>query len=314
MNPTIYIGCDAHKSACYFSAMNTDGKIVWEGKRPSTREGFENLAEKFKDYDSRIVLESSGFIWPIVDILAAMDFKVAICNPSKNPSIGKSRKKTDVEDARKLAELLRVGYLQCIYIPTREQRHLRILARERYNLVKLRTRLKNQSKSAEFDHQKERRKRLIEGLTAEIKLLENGIAAEVKSNDCASLIKTTPGLADFGSLLVVGEICSIDRFPRCRKFLAYCGLVPSVRQSGNTVHMGAIRKDSNSRLRWIYVQAAWHAVRKDPEMTKLFNRKAKDKGARKAIVIIARKLATRNYWMLKNGMTYTEVSALKRLG
>jgi len=314
MNPTLYIGCDAHKSACVFCAIDADGKTVWEGERPTTSDGFESVRNKFSAYDIKLVLEALGFVWQIVDMLSELEIETYVCNPNQNPLVGFSRKKTDPGDARKLAELLRVGYLKCIYIPTAKQREFRILARERNSMVRTRVRFVNQKKSAAYDHQVERRDRLIGVVSEEIKLLEGEISEVAAPREDVQLLMTTPGLAEYGATLIAGEICTIDRFPASKQYLAYCGLVPSIRQSGEKTRMGPTRKDSNSRLRWMYVQAAWHAIRQDPEMTGYFDRKAREKGRKKAIVTIARKLAARNYWMLKKRQIYQEVSAGKTIG
>lgn len=314
MDPTIYIGCDAHKSVSVFCAIDTDGNTVWQGERPTTREGFESIKNKFSGYEIKLVLEALGFVWKIVDMLSELGIETYVCNPNKNPLVGFSRKKTDPEDARKLAELLRVGYLRCIYIPTAKQREFRVLARERNSMVRTRVRFINQRKSADYDHQVKRRERLIVAISEEIKLLEGEISEAAAPREDVRLLMTTPGLAEYGASLIAGEICTIDRFSLSRQYLAYCGLVPSVRQSGEKTRMGSTRKDSNSRLRWIYVQAAWHAVRQDPEMRAYFEKKAREKGKKKAIVAIAKKLAARNYWMLKKRQTYQEVSAVKTVG
>ena len=249
MNPTLYIGCDAHKSASVFCAIDADGKTVWQGERPTTREGFESIRNKFSEYEIKLVLEALGFVWQIVDVLSDLGIETYVCNPNQNPLIGFSRKKTDPEDARKLAELLRVGYLRCIYIPTAKQREFRILARERNSMVRTRVRFINQKKSADYEHQAERRDRLIGGVSEEIKLLEGEISKVAAPNEDVQILMTTPGLAEYGATLVAGEICTIDRFLKCNQYLAYCGLVPSIRQSGEKTRMGSTRKDSNSRLR-----------------------------------------------------------------
>jgi len=314
-NPTLYIGCDAHKSASVFCAIDEDGKTVWQGERPTTREGFESVKSRFGDYNAEIVLEACSFIWKLVDMLSQLGFQVFVCDPAKNPLVGKSRKKTDPEDARKLAELLRAGYLSYVYIPTEEQRRLRAIGRERHSLVRTRVRLLNQTHTSLYPHQVARRKRIIEAVSSEVELLDDEVSRHAMSNEEIQLVMTTPGLGEYGALLVIGEICTIRRFPRCAQYLAYCGLVPSVRQSGKSIRMGATRRDSNSRLRWIYVQAAWSAARWDPRLRAYFNRKAKEKGKKKAIVAVARKLASYNYWMLTKRVTYQElVSAVKVIG
>jgi transposase len=306
-NPTVYLGCDAHKKACVFCGLDEEGKTVWEGKTPTNLAGFEHVKHKLEGYQVKVVVEASGFVWKIADQFSGIGFQVYVCNPAKNPQIGFSRKKTDREDAYKLADLLRAGYLKCIYLPTADQRELRSLGRDRHSLARTRTRLTNQMHAAPYPHQIERRQRIITVLDQEIKKLNEDIASEAGKNRKIQVVDSTPGLAAYGATLVVGEICTIDRFPTCKQYLAYCGLVPSVRQSGDTVHMGATRKDSNRRLKWVYVQAAWQAIRYEPDLTRLFEKKARQRGRKKAIVVVAKKLATRNYWMLKEDKTYREL-------
>ena len=105
MNPTIYIGCDAHKSACTFCAIDEGGNTVWEGERPTNRKGFRSVKEKFAGYRIRMVIEACGFVWKLTDILSEIDFPVSVCDPGTNRQICGSRKKTDKVDAKKLAHL-----------------------------------------------------------------------------------------------------------------------------------------------------------------------------------------------------------------
>ncbi|MFH0861864.1 MAG: transposase [Candidatus Altiarchaeota archaeon] len=314
-NPTVYLGCDAHKKECVFCGLNEEGNRVWEGKTPTCLAGFEFVKGKLEGYIVKVVVEAGGFVWKITDLFSEVGFQVYVCNPSKNPQIGLSRKKTDKEDAFKLADLLRAGYLKCIYIPTKEQRELRSVSRDRHSLGRLRGRLLTQARTASYEHQIERRKRIIECVDDEIKSLKKEITANAGKNPSIRLLDSTPGIAEYGANLIVGEICTIDRFPTCKQYIAYCGLVPSVRQSGNTLHLGAIRKDSNHRLKWVYTQSAWIAVRWNQELRRLYDRKARERGKKKAIIVVAKKLATRNYWMLKENKTYQElVAAFIRIG
>jgi len=315
MNPTIYIGCDAHKSACTFCAIDEDGQTVWEGERPTNRKGFTNLKEKFAGYEIKMVIEACGFIWKLTDILVEIDFPFCVCDPGTNRHIGSSRKKTDKVDARKLAHLLQCGYLNIIHVPTKYQRKVRTLTRERFGLVRTRSKWLNQIKTAESEDQVERRKRLIAVINDEIKPLESPIKDMAKADEDAKLLMTMPGIAEFSALAVIGEIGSMNNFPSCGQYEAYCGLVPSVNQSGKTTHMGRVRRDSNSMLSWIYTEAAWHAVRRPGKLATFFQKKAEQKGKCKAIVAVARKLSSYHYQMLKNRLTYDElVTAIRYIG
>lgn len=118
---------------------------------------------------------------------------------------------------------------------------------------------------------------MIDTLQDELKLLDKEVTSRYKENKDILSVKSTPGFGDYLSLMVVGEICTIQRFSKCKQYLAYCGLVPSVRQSGEFMRMGSIRKDSNRNLRWAYIQAAWIAIRHDTELPGIFNHKSKQK-------------------------------------
>jgi transposase len=315
MNPTIYIGCDAHKSACNFCAIDKDGETVWEGKRPTNRKGFANLKEKFTGYEIRMAIEAWGFIWTLTDMLTEIECARGVWDPGTNRHIGNSRKKTDKVDAKKLAHLLQCGYLNIIHVPTKYQRKVRTLTRERFGLVRTRSKWLNQIKTAESDEQVERRKRLIAVLNEEIKPLDRPIKEMAEADEDAKLLMTMPGFAYFSSLAIIGEIGTMDNFPSCGQYEAYCGLVPSVNQSGKRTHMGRVRKDSNSMLSWIYTEAAWHNVRRPGTLASFFQKKAEQKGKCKAIVAVARKLSSYHYQMLKNRWTYDElVTAIRYIG
>jgi transposase len=278
-----------------------------------------------------MALEATGSIWPVVDSLRDLGAEVYVANPVKNRLIGCSDKKSDPEDARKLAHLLRTNYLPTVYIPTREEREMRFFSRERTSLVRVRTGLKNQAKSIlqqegnfsqEINSRKDRKSikessngrvrrriRLIESFDSEIKGAEKEISEKVSSCKEAQLLMTVPGIAEYSAVVIMGEICNIHRFPTSDQFCAYCGLAPSIRQSGDSLHMGAIRKNSNHRLRWLLIQDAWIAVRHDERLRKFFEKKKNQKGEKKAIVAAANKLATYVYWVLKRGVEFKQLAS-----
>jgi hypothetical protein len=52
-------------------------------------------------------------------------------------------------------------------------------------------------------------------------------------------------------------------------------------------------------MRWLLVEAAWTAVRKDPELARVYQRLAFRRGRKIAAVAVARKLAVKLYWRLR---------------
>lgn len=68
---------------------------------------------------------------------------VHLAHPVYVKPFAKKHVKTDKMDARVLAQLLRMDYLQESYVPGKEIRGLRTLVRDRASLVRLKTSLKN---------------------------------------------------------------------------------------------------------------------------------------------------------------------------
>jgi len=99
---------------------------------------------------------------------------------------------------------------------------------------------------------------------------------------------------------VMAAIGRIDRFAAPEKLVAYLGLDPSVRQSGDgRAHHGRITKRSSSRARHLLVEAAWQTVRRPCPMRAFYERVRARRDAHVAAVAVARKLAVQNWPMLK---------------
>jgi transposase len=98
--------------------------------------------------EAKVALESSGFCLPWVEFFEELGFEVFVAHPAKVKVIAEARIKTDKIDSEALAHLLRLGYLPCSYIPSREIRGLRNLARHRVKLGRVRKDFKNRPRSA----------------------------------------------------------------------------------------------------------------------------------------------------------------------
>ncbi len=72
---------------------------------------------------------------------------------------------------------------------------------------------------------------------------------------------TIPGVAELLGLTLASEVGDIARFSSARKLVGYSGLVPRVRQSGQSSRTGSLSKAGSPLLRWAAVEAAQHAWR-----------------------------------------------------
>ncbi len=100
-----------------------------------------------------------------------------------------------------------------------------------------------------------------------------------------------------GFVLTIGDA---KRFADSGKVSSYLGLIPREHSSGGHQRLGRISKQGNPFLRFLLVEAGQSAVRGDAELGRCYRRWVPRIGRSKAKVAVARKLAVRLYWMLRN--------------
>ena len=97
-------------------------------------------------------------------------------------------------------------------------------------------------------------------------------------------------------VLIMGPV---TRFANSKKVVSYLGLNPSEDSSAGRQRLGAISKQGNSMMRYLLVEAAQTASRLDPELQRDYQRLKFRRGSGVAKVAMARKLAVRLYWKLR---------------
>jgi len=65
------------------------------------------------------------------------------------------------------------------------------------------------------------------------------------------------GIDFVAAVTILAEIGDLSRFESPRQLMAYLGLVPSERSTGESVKRGSITKAGNGRARRVLVEAAW---------------------------------------------------------
>jgi transposase len=109
---------------------------------PTMTSDLEELMVWLKKYEvTTIGMESTGIYWkPIFNVMES-DFTIVLANAQRLKAI--PRKKTDIMDCKRIANLLRYGLLPNSFIPPKEIRELRDLNRTRRKLVGMMTSEKN---------------------------------------------------------------------------------------------------------------------------------------------------------------------------
>lgn len=89
------------------------------------------------------------------------------------------------------------------------------------------------------------------------------------------------------------ELITMDRFAGLDELASYVGLIPSVTGSDEREIDRGLTCRHNRHLRYLLIEAAWVAVRKDPALLQTFTRLTRRMKTNKAIVRIAKKLLNR---------------------
>jgi len=332
----MYIGIDVHKNSCYITAMDEAGNIL-EEKEIET----EHMIEWMNtiDTNSMIAMESSTASKPLYHLMKELKLNVLMAHPAGLRVIAESTQKTDKSDSFHLANLLRMNYLPCSYVPDETYERMRNICRYRVSLGRKMTRIKNEIHALLTRNNIKMKQTdifgkdglenlksinlndvdtlLLKSLLEELNYLaekaqniEDIMAGLGKHIPEVTQLMTIPGLGYYSAMTILAEIGDIKRFPNPKKLCNYAGLTPRIRDSGELIIHGRISKKGSPTLRWILVSAAHSVIRCRKGNTKLrkFYKHLIKRGKAKqvAVVALAKKLLLIIYAMLTKKTTYED--------
>jgi transposase len=329
----IIIGCDLHTRTQQIAMLDTEtGEVVerrLEQEDGEAKRFYEGLKEA-----ALVGIESTGYALWFQEMLAELGHELVVGDAAKIRAMNPRKQKHDRRDAEHLLNLLVRGDFPRLWLPSAEERDVRVLIEHRHQLVELRTRAKNGLQAMALSYGLRRRGRLwsergqealkklplkegmarrredllrlLQQLDQWVKGLDQRIREEVARREDAQRLMTHPGvgpLTALGTVLVLGPV---ERFPDGRHVTSYVGLIPQEDSSGGHQRFGRLAKQGNRLLRFLLVEAAQTASRFDPGLRRTYRRLAFRKGAASAKVAVARKLAIRLFIMLRDRIDYAE--------
>jgi transposase len=285
-----------------------------------------------------VVIKSCGLAGWVHDICSAEGYEVLVCNPNQEAWKWKNvKRKTDRDDALKIAKLAALGQLVPVYIPCQQQREYRRLVKYRKVIVWRINKVQNNIRAIfaqrgmemvrgqkawaleRLDLIAKHRKPLAECALDELwrgKLdlelihfagfhqqqleVHKKLKALAAKDERVQLLQTIPGVGRKTAEVVVAYIDDPHRFQNSRQVSSYAGLVPRRYQSGEMDRQGRINKRGPRLLRSALVEASWLMLRYNPWAKSVFDRLTSGQKTRrkKAIVAVARKLLVRCWVML----------------
>jgi len=142
----LYIGIDHHKSHSIFTCVNQNGDIIKSKKIYNSYQEIEKFLNDIENENEFEVVLEAGRNWGIMfDTLEKFNNikKVHLANPYKTRAIADARIKTDVIDSTTLTHLLRANLIPSLWIPPKDIREIKNIARFRLYLVRERVKIKN---------------------------------------------------------------------------------------------------------------------------------------------------------------------------
>jgi transposase len=320
------IGCDLHSRYQMVAMLNEEtGEIAT--RRLEHENGEARAFYSALPKPSRIGIEATGYTQWFERLAAELGHELWVGDPAEIRARAVRRQKTDTRDAEHLLNLLLTKRFPRVWVPTPAERDLRQLLKHRDKLVKMQTSVKNQLHFLAMSQGVCRKQRLwsargraelaglslgpwasrrraelvglLESLGPRIEELDQAVASEAERRPEAGRLMEQKGVGPVTALAFALTVGPIERFGSSRALVSYLGLNPGEHSSGGHQRLGHISKQGNEMLRWLLVQAGHGAAQYDPELRRKYQRLAFRRGRNVAKVALARHLAVRLYWRLR---------------
>lgn len=297
----LFVGLDYHDEEVQVCALSESGEVVLNRKVANRARAIRAAVEVCGEV-RRVAIESCCGAANLADELITKGrWPVQLAHPGFVARMKHSRDKTDRQDAKVLADLVRVGYLPQVWLAPETLRQLRRLVRFRQQLVddrrnvKLRIRallrenrlssscdtgpwtkrwktwLRDEATWSEDDRwlvccQLER----LEQLDAQIKSVETRLQQRADADPLMQRLLALPGVGLITAVTLRAEIGRFDRFRTGKQLARFCGLSPRNASSGQRQADAGLIRAGNPLLRSVIIELAHRLIfRRDPRWGQL---------------------------------------------
>lgn len=326
-----YAGLDVSMKTTFVCVVDEKGKVIKEAEIASRPEEIGHFLHKTGLQIEKIGLESGCLTHYLKKDLMKMGYQVIGMESHRMAAIlATIINKTDKNDARGIAEALRVGhYKECVHrsdkaIETRTILHGRGTAVEAktHLVTSLKGHLKVYGIRLAKGTGKEFRAKveiaiaglkpqvqeviksllnILDTIQEEIQKLDEIVIDQGKEDERVKLLQTVDGVGPITSLAFIAEIDNPQRFEDSKDVGAYLGLTPTQYSSGEIQRQGRISKKGSRSTRCLLVEAATVLLYRCKSTSRLRAwglRLMRKVGKKKATTAVARKLAVIMHRML----------------
>jgi transposase len=286
-----------------------------------------------------VVMEACGPSGWINDLAISLGFATLVCSTNEEAwRWANVKRKTDKDDALKLARMAAMQELHPVHTPSPEHREFRSLVKYRKTLDGRINKTKNTIRAWFVNHgisidsgdkawhtgraliasfrkpieqcapdelwkgQLDIELTILDSLSQQLDTVVKKLEAIGKQDPRIQRLRTVPGIGPRTAEILVACIDNPHRFKNGRQVSAYFGLVPRQYQSGETDRNGRITKRGNPLARTILVECAWASLRYNPWAKEVYERICGKQKTRKkkAGIALARKIAVIGWAMLRD--------------
>lgn len=339
---TIFTGLDVGGKATAICVMDGAGKILWQGQRVTDPDAIGQVLRRFDVEGMRVGLESGSYSPWLCRCLRSAGFKVVCMDARRAADAIRSRRvKTDKADAWALAEMLRTGWYSEVYVKSEESHRLKALLGARDQLVRAKRALYSQVRGllrpfglrlpsrqgtkrfmqAAYEAVRDDAvllasvSALLETLAAvesQIAVLDEKVKDLTRRDEVCWRLMSVPGVGPITALAFKATIEDIGRFSSMRDIGVYLGLtVKRYQSSERDVSLGISRQGDKMTRHYLYEAAnvLLTTVRKRSALKSWGLRLIKKRGAKRARVAVARKLAVLLGRIWKDGTHFETMAA-----
>lgn len=331
-----YVGLDVSQAKTAVCVIGERGERLWEGNCASTPTALAATIAAHAPFASKVALETGPLaVWhwhalwdrgvPVV-CLHAREAKAAL---SLQPQ------KTDRNDARGLAQIVRTGWYHAVQVRSMRSHELRVLLIAHKRLTASKTAIGNQirgllktfgvvlspGKGGTFERQLDRLATVAPQVATAVKalrtvwhsiqqqlaVLRQAIQHATDENPVCRLLESIPGVGAQTALAFVTSVDNPCRFRHARDLGPFLGLTPRRYQSGEVDRSGHISKTGDRLTRSLLFEAAGVLLTRqkaDSELRTWATGVWHRSGYSKARVALARKLAIVMLTMWRSGQRF----------
>lgn len=319
-----YAGLDVSLRSCALCIVDEKGSVRLERELPCEIEAIADALADFPNPVARVGFEAGTMSQHLYFGLRDRGFDV-VCMEARqvNAALSAMRNKTDRNDARGIAQVLRTGWFSPVHMKSRESHGVRALLSTRRALLSKTIDLANEVRgllkifgirlpsSVSHGRFDEIARGLVEmdevlahamlplldarrALYDQFLELDRRVKRAASRDEVCLRMMTVPGVGPIAALTFKAAVDDPARFRKSRTVAAHFGLTPRRYQSGETDNPGRISKAGDRDVRSTLYAAANALLMRTMAGSRIKSwgmRLMRTKGRRRAVVAVARKLA-----------------------